>query len=100
MQPIPAAMFGIAEKNQAWVDRRCVPQALATSDRPILLAGDHALVMQRVYLRADAWEPTPFRHFAQMVEGRDGWQVAKLPCSHDVMVDMPKELAALLLKLA
>jgi hypothetical protein len=29
-----------------------------------------------------------------------GWCVAKLPCSHDVMVDLPKELAAELLSLA
>jgi pimeloyl-ACP methyl ester carboxylesterase len=50
MQPIPAAMFGIAEKNQAWVDRRCVPQALATFEMPILLSGDHAKFKQRVYI--------------------------------------------------
>jgi pimeloyl-ACP methyl ester carboxylesterase len=99
-QPTPAPMYGSPENNPPRVARRCVPQALPTFEMPNLLAGDHALVKQRVNSLAYAWEPTPFRHFAQQVEGRDGWQVAKLPCSHDVMVDMPKELAALLLKLA
>ena len=100
MQPIPAEMFNIAEANRAWVDRRCVPQPLATFDMPILLGGDHAKVKQRLYILADGWDPSPFRHFAQQVDGKDGWAVCKLACSHDVMVDMPKELAAELLKLA
>ncbi len=100
MQPIPAEMFGIAEANRPWVDRRCVPQALATFDMPILLSGEHAKVKQRLYILADGWDPSPFRHFAKQVEGKAGWTVTKLPSSHDVMVDMPKELAAELLKLA
>jgi pimeloyl-ACP methyl ester carboxylesterase len=100
MQPIPAEMFGIAAANRAWVDRRCVPQALATFEMPLLLTGDHAKVTQRVYILADGWDPSPFRHFARKLDGAAGWRVTKLPCSHDVMVDMPKELAAELLKLA
>ena len=100
MQPIPAEVFGILPANRAWVDRRCVAQALATFDMPILLSGDHAKVTQRLYILADSWEPSPFRHFARQVEGQPGWRVTKLPSSHDVMVDMPMELAAELLTLA
>jgi pimeloyl-ACP methyl ester carboxylesterase len=99
MQQIPAEMFNIAEANRAWVDRRCVTQALATFDMPLLLSGEHAKVKQRLYILADGWDPSPFRHFARQVEGQSGWTVIKMPCSHDVMVDMPKELAAELLKL-
>lgn len=100
MQPIPAEAFNVLPANRAWVERRCVPQALATFDMPILLTGDHAKVKQRLYILAENWEPSPFRHFAGKVEGQPGWRVAKLPSSHDVMVDMPKELAAELAKLA
>jgi pimeloyl-ACP methyl ester carboxylesterase len=94
MQPIPAEMFNVAQANRAWVDRRCRPQALATFESPALLKGDHAKVPQRLYILADGWDPSPFRHFAKQVEGKAGWKLSKLPCSHDVMVDMPKELAA------
>jgi pimeloyl-ACP methyl ester carboxylesterase len=100
MQPIPAEVFGIAPANRAWVDRRCVPQALATFEMPLLLTGEHAKVSRRLYILADGWDPSPFRYFAGKLEGAAGWQVTKLPCSHDVMVDMPKELAAELLRLA
>jgi hypothetical protein len=39
------------------------------------------------------------RYFAAKVEKAPGWRLVKMPVSHDVMVDMPKELAAELLKL-
>lgn len=100
MQPIPAEMFGIRADNRAWVDRRCRPQALATFECPALLSGKLDKVPQRLYILADGWDPSPFRHFANQVEGKPGWTLAKLPCSHDVMVDMPKELAAALIALA
>jgi pimeloyl-ACP methyl ester carboxylesterase len=100
MAPIPAAGFNIRPENQAWVDRRCVPQPLATFTTPVLLTGAHAKVKTKLYILADNWDPSPFRHFAAKVEGQSGWRVVKMPCSHDVMVDMPGELAAELLKLA
>jgi len=100
MSPIPAEMFNVAEANRAWVNRRCVPQALATFEMPILLTGKGDQVRRRLYILADGWDPSPFRHFAKQCDGKPGWEVVKLPCSHDAMVDMPKELAALLARLA
>jgi pimeloyl-ACP methyl ester carboxylesterase len=99
MQPIPAEVFSVVVAHRAWIDRRCVPQALATFEMPLLLSGDGAKVKQRQYILADGWDPSPFRHFAKKYDGAAGWRVAKLPCGHDVMVDMPKELSAELLKL-
>ena len=99
MQPIPAEVFQIAAANRAWVDRRCVPQALATFDMPALLTGDGAKITHRLYILADAWDPSPFRHFAAKFDGAPGWRVAKLPSSHDVMVDQPHELARELMTL-
>jgi pimeloyl-ACP methyl ester carboxylesterase len=100
MQPIPAEMFNIAQANRAWVDRRCVAQALATFELPALLSGDVNKVKQRLYILADGWDPSPFRHFAAKFEGQPGWRVSKLACSHDVMVDLPLELARELMALA
>ena len=99
-QPIPAEVFNVAQANRAWVDRRCRPQALATFEMPLLLSGGLAQVKQRLYILADGWDPSPFRHFAAKVAGQPGWRVSKLPCSHDVMVDLPKDLAKELLALA
>jgi pimeloyl-ACP methyl ester carboxylesterase len=100
MQPIPAEMFNIAQANRERVDRLCRPQALATFEVPLLLTGGGDKIANRLYILADGWDPSPFRYFAANCEKAAGWRVVKLPCSHDVMVDMPKELAAELLKLA
>jgi pimeloyl-ACP methyl ester carboxylesterase len=99
MQPIPAEVFNIKAENRAWVDRRCTTQPLATFEMPALLTGAHATVQQRTYILADGWDPSPFRHFAARCEKDPAWKVTRLPCSHDVMVDMPAELAAELLTL-
>jgi pimeloyl-ACP methyl ester carboxylesterase len=99
MQPIPAEMFNVVADKRDWVNRRCRPQALATFESPALLSGKHLRVPQRLYILADGWDPSPFRHFAAQAEDKPGWRVVKMPCGHDVMVDMPNELAAELLKL-
>jgi pimeloyl-ACP methyl ester carboxylesterase len=100
MLPRPAAAFNVAPAHRAWVDRRCVPQALATFEMPVLLKGDVARIKQRLYILADGWEPSPFRHFASKLEGAPGWRVTSMPCGHDVMIDMPHELATELMTLA
>ena len=100
MQPIPAEVFGIAERNRAWVDRRCRPQALATFEMPVLLTGGIERIAQRHYILADNWDPSPFRHFAAKLAGKPGWAVTTMKVGHDIMVDMPQELAEFLLRLA
>jgi pimeloyl-ACP methyl ester carboxylesterase len=97
--PISTEAFNIKQENRAWVERRCVPQALATFEMPILLTGAGAAVTDRLYILADGWDPSPFRYFATKVDGQSGWRVIRMPCSHDVMVDMPGELANELLQL-
>ena len=100
MHPIPAEMFNVSAANHEWVNRRCVPQALATFEMPVLLSGKIENVKRRLYILADGWDPSPFRYFAKKYTGAPGWDVVKLPSGHDVMVDLPNELAAAITKMA
>lgn len=100
MAPIPAETFNVKPQHRAWVDRRCAAQALATFEMPMLL--QHPSVssdIRRRYILAEGWEPSPFRHIAARCAAEPGWQIARLPCGHDAMVDLPDALAAELLKL-
>jgi hypothetical protein len=63
---------------------------------PVLLSGEIENVKHRLYILADAWDPSPFRYFAEKYAGVPGWDVIKLPSGHDVMVDLPNELATTL----
>ena len=100
MPPRPAEAFNVTPARRARVDRRCVAQALATFEMPVLLTGAGARVTQRLYILADGWDPSPFRWFAARFEKDPGWRVIRFPCGHDVMVDMPADLARELMSLA
>ena len=96
--PIPAARFKVNEADQAWVDRRCVPHPLACFTQKLRLTGAHARVPRRVFIKAGAYVPSPFDAAFERLKGDRGWSVHNVPCGHDVMVDRPEELAALLIQ--
>ena len=97
--PLTAEILHVSPAHREWVNRRCVPQALATFEMPVLLSGKIGNVKRRLYILADGWDPSPFRYFAKKYAGAPGWDVIKLPCGHDVMVDLPDELATVLAKI-
>lgn len=94
--PVPAAAFNVEPEYRAWIDRRCSPQAFATFETQVLLTDRGATIKDRFFILAEGWGPSPFPYYAKQVTGKTGWRVSRLPCGHDVMVDMPVELATLL----
>ncbi|WP_315837464.1 alpha/beta fold hydrolase [Bradyrhizobium prioriisuperbiae] len=100
MAALPAEAFKVIEDKRAWVDRRCGPQSLATFETPVLLTGAGSAIKERVFILADGWDPSPFRYYAAKVTGLLGWRVTKMSCGHDIMVDLPLELARELGRLA
>ncbi len=97
-KPLPAELFNVVSQKRSWVDRRSSPQALATFECPVLLSS-RLVQLNKHYILADNWDPSPFRYFAAKVDGCSGWSLSKLPCGHNIMVDMPEELAEKLLRL-
>ena len=73
---------------------------LALGQMFVLLTGGIERIAQRHYILADNWDPSPFRHFAAKLAGKPGWEVTTMKVGHDIMVDMPQELAEFLLRLA
>ena len=97
---MPAARFKVNEADQAWVDRRCVPHPLACFEQKLRLSGAFARVARRSCIKAGAYVPSPFDATFERLKGDPGWKVHSVACGHDVMVDRPEELAALLLQSA
>jgi hypothetical protein len=50
-------MLHVSPANREWVNRRCVPQALATFEMPVFLSGKIENVKHRTYILADGWDP-------------------------------------------
>ena len=97
--PIPAEYFRVNAADRAYVDRLCVPQPPATFTEPLRLTGARERVPQRVFIRAADY---PAEHFerARARSVAAGWTVHDVHAGHDVMLDAPAELSAILLDYA
>ncbi|HZO82521.1 MAG TPA: hypothetical protein VFB33_12580 [Candidatus Binataceae bacterium] len=47
---------------------------------------------------AEMGDESPFVPLAERFKKDSAWRVVSLPCGHDAMVDMPKEVAELLIE--
>jgi pimeloyl-ACP methyl ester carboxylesterase len=94
--PIPASIFAVNAADAGWVDSQCTMHPLSTFETPARLSGACDDVANIGYIVARGFEG-PFDQF-YVRAGERGWWREEIPCGHDVMLDMPDELAALLLE--
>lgn len=95
--PIPAEVFKVNASDAAWVNRQCTPQPLATFEQRIALTGAADSIKNVTYIRAGEFrDGSPFGPFYESAQAQ-GWKTLSLPCGHDVMLDLPEELAAALM---
>jgi hypothetical protein len=96
--PIPAEVFKVNAADAAWVNRQCTPQPFATFEQRTSLTGAGEATQNVTYIRAGAFrEGSPFGPFYEQARAR-GWKTFSLPGGHDLMLDLPEELAAILIE--
>jgi pimeloyl-ACP methyl ester carboxylesterase len=96
--PISAETFGVNPADRAWVDRQCTVQPLACFSQPAEMTGGLGRINRVAYAYASGWagEQSPFRPFYEKARAR-GWSTSEIDCGHDVMLDRPDAVTALLL---
>jgi pimeloyl-ACP methyl ester carboxylesterase len=94
VQPISAEFFQVNTTDRAWVDRQCTPQPLATFQQPVRLR-QGVPAARCTHILATGYEHSPFPPFHEMAK-RKGWKTLTIDCGHDVMLDRPNELVAML----
>lgn len=99
MPPIPAAAFSVNAEDAEWMDRQCTAQTLPTFLQPLRLSGKGHALKDVTYILASGYGNTPFRQFYEGAKAK-GWRTLSVPCGHDVMLDLPEELTAILLNAA
>lgn len=97
--PIPAAAFNVNAKDAAWMDRQCTMHPLAAFQQPLRLSGKMAAVKDVTFVLATDHEGSPFMPSYERAKAK-GWKTLSVACGHDVMLDMPEELATILLNAA
>ncbi len=100
--PPPAAWFRIMDpQDEAWVDRKMTAQPLGVSDQPIVLTDAREVIARKCYIRTPAFANAAFDAALKRCEQTAGWRTHSLDgCGHDVMIDAPDRLAALLVEAA
>jgi pimeloyl-ACP methyl ester carboxylesterase len=96
--PISAEIFGVNPGDRAWVDRQCTVQSLACFTQPAEMTSGLARINRVAYTYASGWAggQSPFRPFYEKAKAR-GWMTSEIDCGHDVMLDRPDAVTALLL---
>jgi pimeloyl-ACP methyl ester carboxylesterase len=97
VKPVPASVFKVNEKDQAWVDSLCTPHPRAAMTDRLRLTGARERIARKTYIRAKAYPSERYDGYQTRLSITSGWRVHELPCGHDAMVDMPSELTELLL---
>lgn len=94
LPPVSAEAFGVRRaEDRAWVDRRCVGMPRRCFTQPAKVAGGWRKVPRLHYVLAGLYGKGPFMRYADRLRGDPRWHFTELPCGHEVMVDLPNELA-------
>jgi pimeloyl-ACP methyl ester carboxylesterase len=96
----PAKAFRVNEKDQAWVDSKLTPQPTAVSLTPIVLTGAREKIAKKTYIRAEFYPNPTFEDYFEKLRKDPTWRTYSVPSGHDVMIDMPDRLAAILLEVS
>jgi hypothetical protein len=95
---MPAANFAVNAKDAPWVDAMCVKHPLATFEQKLEVSGPR--VAKRVYMLATGRRGSAFEQFGARFRNDPAWEFSSFSCGHDVMIDQPQELAAVLIAAA
>jgi pimeloyl-ACP methyl ester carboxylesterase len=94
-EPIPAAAFGVREDMRAYVDKKCTPHPIGCFTQKLTLTGARERIRKKTYILATGWE-THFRAYYEQKKADPTWRTHEVPGSHDVMLEMPEPIAAIL----
>jgi pimeloyl-ACP methyl ester carboxylesterase len=97
--PRSAAAFNVNEADRAFVDAQCTPQPLQCMLAKVTLTGARERIGKRAYIRAAGYPSESFDRGLAKARAQ-GWPTYEVPCGHDVMLDMPDRLAAILREVA
>ncbi len=98
--PPPAARFSVNEQDCAWVDSKLTPHPVGVQLQPIKLTGARERLAKKTYIRAPQYPQPAFERYYLAKKADPSWRTYEVPCGHDVMIDMPKRLAEILLEAA
>lgn len=87
----------VAPERIDWVKARTTAQPGGCFNKGVTLDGRENEVARKDYIICGRHKPSHFWQFFERYDGVEGWQVHELDSLHDAMIEVPEELAAILL---
>ncbi len=97
---LSASVFHVNAKDAAWVDGKTTPHPTKCFTEKLKVTGAYQSIPKKLYIRAPLFASKAFDQALERFRADSTWQTSTVTCGHDVMIDQPAELAAILEKLA
>ena len=91
-----AAFMEVNDNDRAWVASKLTPQPQDTLTEKLRVSGAFLTVPRKSFVGVTKGEQPFFKAVADRYAADPAWQVHQLDCGHDVMIDKPDELTAIL----
>jgi hypothetical protein len=98
VEPPDAALFNVNPDDVAWVNALCTPHPIGTLIQKLRFTGKEDLVLRRTFIVASRYQSVSNHRTYNKLREMGGWKTASVDCGHDIMIDAPEALAALLME--
>jgi pimeloyl-ACP methyl ester carboxylesterase len=98
--PHPAAYFHVNAADSAWVDSKLTAHPTGCFTEKLKVTGAYQTIAKKVYIRAPLFKNAAFDAALEQCRTDHSWKTEVVTCGHDVMIDQPEVLTAILEKLA
>ena len=98
--PHPAAYFHVNATDSAWVDSKLTPHPMQCFTEKLKVTSAYQAIPKKVYIRAPLFKNAAFDTALAQCRADRSWKTEIVTCGHDVMIDQPAEITAIIEKLA
>ncbi len=97
--PHPAAYFHVNSADSAWVESKLTPHPIRCFSEKLKVTGAYQNIPQKTYIRAPLFKNGAFDNSLAQCRADRSWKTETVTCGHDVMIDQPAQLCAILERL-
>jgi pimeloyl-ACP methyl ester carboxylesterase len=98
--PISVERFKVNVDDRAWVDAQCTDHPYRTFEYPVGKTSVRDGLKNKYYVRATGYTSVMLDEFVAQCHAEPNWRVVNIENGHDLMLDAPEEVAAVLLEAA
>jgi len=92
----PAAAFKVNANDVDWVNSKLTAHPTKCLTEAVRVSGAYQTIPQKLYIRAPAFAQPAFDAAYARCRADRQWKTMEMTCGHDIMLDQPAELAAIL----